>query len=441
MAYLSKSKIGSLSRSTLFLSLLVRGLGLGLGFGLTLFLVRMLTAEQLGRYYLLIMLVALVSSPVAAGWSQLILRTVAGNGDASLPREIPLIVGSARCLSLLFGIILLALAAAFYGIDLSNSGFVISILFCAIVVISQNNAFRMAIIRGSGHPVAAQTPELIVLPLSTGCLILIYTIVTGDKASAVEGFAIYLAGTFICLLLGAYMLRRLVPRQLDRITLRDLDWSLVKVWGMATLTIGSTTLLRNLGGQAESYILVYLTDTEALAKYRIALQLAALGLFVYMVCNFLAAAQFAKAWKKHDLRKIEKISARYTVLSLSFCLSVLLIVCLLDESVFMALFGPIFDSIKPVLTILLIGGCLNIATGMPLVFLTMAGHERSVLKVTVISLLSSGMVSIALIPPLGLTGAAIANVSAMLITNVTALIFAQRKLGVNFLNWSALLTR
>ena len=99
--------------------------------------------------------------------------------------------------------------------------------------------------------------------------------------------------------------------------------------------------------------------------------------------------------------------------------------------VFLGLFGTGFDSGSAALRILALGQLFNAAAGPVGSVLIMTGHERTACWGVGLGLLTTVILSIALIPPLGVTGAAIADAASFVVWNVALNVLCRKKLSIN----------
>jgi O-antigen/teichoic acid export membrane protein len=82
------------------------------------------------------------------------------------------------------------------------------------------------------------------------------------------------------------------------------------------------------------------------------------------------------------------------------------------------LFGPSFVSGETALRVLAVGGSFNALTGPVTAWLVMRGRERAVGASTVLALLVATAANLALIPRLGLLGAALVAAAAAVSLNL-----------------------
>jgi O-antigen/teichoic acid export membrane protein len=95
----------------------------------------------------------------------------------------------------------------------------------------------------------------------------------------------------------------------------------------------------------------------------------------------------------------------------------------------MGLFGPEFVAGSTVLMVLALGQLINVITGSVGFLLSMTGHERDLLKSTVIAAILMLILCAWLIPAYGMMGAAIAQTVSLSVQMFTNSWFVKRALG------------
>ena len=99
--------------------------------------------------------------------------------------------------------------------------------------------------------------------------------------------------------------------------------------------------------------------------------------------------------------------------------------------VFLGFFGSDFQAGSTALTIVALGQLVNAAAGPSGVVLIMTGHEMLAARAVGAGALANLVLAILLVPPLGVTGSAIAFASSLVLWNVALVVIARRRLGVN----------
>ena len=100
-------------------------------------------------------------------------------------------------------------------------------------------------------------------------------------------------------------------------------------------------------------------------------------------------------------------------------------------SVVLGFFGSGFQAGSTALTIVALGQLVNGATGPSATVLIMTGHELAAARAVGTGTLANLVLAILLVPPLGVTGAAIAFASSLALENIALVLIARRRVGVN----------
>lgn len=95
----------------------------------------------------------------------------------------------------------------------------------------------------------------------------------------------------------------------------------------------------------------------------------------------------------------------------------------------MSIFGKDFSSLGNILRIMAAGRYVNVLTGSVGSLLIMTGHEREQRLAVLISAVMSVILSLILIPLLGLLGAAISYAIALAAQNLLSVYFVKKRLG------------
>lgn len=183
-----------------------------------------------------------------------------------------------------------------------------------------------------------------------------------------------------------------------------------------------------------------LLDSADLGVFKSAERLAFLTTFVLLVINAILPPRFASLYRESAFLDLIALVRNGALLGLALA-SPWLVICLIFPQALLAMFGEEFTQGGNVLRIIALAQIVNVATGSVGFLLNMTGHEKLMRNVAFISSALSLIALCALIPLLGILGAALGVSLALVMQNCMALIYAWRKLGVwvlpcpNFLFW------
>jgi O-antigen/teichoic acid export membrane protein len=173
-------------------------------------------------------------------------------------------------------------------------------------------------------------------------------------------------------------------------------------------------------------------SSSDVAVFNAAQRTAMLISFVLVAVNSIAAPKFAAMHRldQYDaMRRIAKHTTRLMILSAFVPLTLMLAF----PGPILLLFGAEFIAGATSLQILAIGQFINVGTGCVGLLLTMTGHERLLRNNIFTAAAITLAMGFALVPPYGLTGAAIATATGVALQNLLSVWQVQRVLGFNTL--------
>ncbi|MCB1489114.1 MAG: lipopolysaccharide biosynthesis protein [Bauldia sp.] len=186
----------------------------------------------------------------------------------------------------------------------------------------------------------------------------------------------------------------------------------------------------NLLTNVDILLVGYFLQPDLVAVYFAATKTLALVHFVYFAVRAGGAQRFSKYYTNGDdirLRSFVRDTLHWT-----FWPSLLLVAfVLLVGKQLLLLFGPTFGSGYPLLVILSAGILARASIGPAESLLTMAGQQRLCAAIYTIAFIVNVALNLALIPVLGLSGAAIATATALLLESVALYLAARNRLGIH----------
>ena len=192
------------------------------------------------------------------------------------------------------------------------------------------------------------------------------------------------------------------------------------------------TLSSYFAGNISLYMIQFFLDTAMVGIFAVCLKLAFLISFVLVGVNTILAPKLSKLFwsgEREDLAEMVRTNSKF-IFWLSFPL--FLIIVLLAEPL-LGFFGEEFKEGKITLIILAIGQLINATSGSVGVILNMTGHQKVVMYVTLAVVVIAIVLNIVLIDYFGFLGAAIATGIAVVIQNLTLVIFSNKLLKINTL--------
>ncbi len=406
----------------------LRFLSLPLAFLASIVLARGLGPAGYGRYAFVMAVATLLAIPISRGLPQLLTREVSlyAQGEQwglfrGLLRRAHQWV-AVGCVILGGSVAALAVSRATWSIDDRWTLLLIGLILLPLIGL---NAVRTGALSGLGRVVVAQLPEALVAPgFHLVALLLLILLGLLNTATALGSMTLATAAAF---LVGAGLLRRARPPELDwaRTAYRDAQWA--RAWLPFTLLIAASVLNAELG----ILLLGWLGTDEQIGALRVADRGAQMVALSLGVVNSVIAPHIARAHREgaqHRLQVLSRNSARGALL---FAVPIALPMILFGAPIIRVLFGTEYVALGVVPLALLAGAQLvNVAFGSVGTFLTMSGYERDTLLGQAIALAVNAGSGLILIPRFGASGAAAAAAAGLVTWNVALGLQFVRRLGL-----------
>ncbi|MFO1188627.1 MAG: flippase [Alphaproteobacteria bacterium] len=170
--------------------------------------------------------------------------------------------------------------------------------------------------------------------------------------------------------------------------------------------------------------------TADVGIFSAAARTAVLSILVLIAVNAIAAPKFAAFWRKGDHEGLARM-AKQSVRLLLLLSAPVFALFLLAPGWVMGLFGPEFGAAGgPILFIIAIGQCVNVATGSIGPLLIMSGHEKAMRNNVLFGAAINLALCLGLIPAFGMLGAAIATATSLAVTNLIGAYTVWSRLGI-----------
>lgn len=204
------------------------------------------------------------------------------------------------------------------------------------------------------------------------------------------------------------------------ITVRKL---LILGWPML-VTSSMQTLMAN----TDAIMLGMWYEMGDVGVYRVAVRVGGLISVPLFAVAAIAAPKFAEIGKGHDTTRLKQM-ASFTARLLAWSTLPLCAVVLVSGRWLLSLFGPAFETGLAALIIIGVSQCVNALCGVIGVLLEMTGREKVLRNAITVGALANILLNVLLIPPFGITGAAIATASSTILWNVSLSFYALRHYG------------
>ncbi len=278
--------------------------------------------------------------------------------------------------------------------------------------------------RAHSWAIAALSPTYIVRPLLI-LAFMVAAVTAGAEHTAQTAMAAALAATYLTSLFQFFDVGRRLHRTYSRGP-RRIEFS---TWIRMSLPIflieGFGFLLTN----SDVVVVGLVLDPESVAIYYAAAKTMALVHFVLFAVKAAAAPRFAALYGQGDREGLAAFAGETVRWSFWPSLAVGLGVLLVGHFL-LSLFGPAFTAGYGVMVILLVGILAKASVGPGEVLLMMAGQQKLCMVLYAVALAANIGLNVALIPPFGIDGAAIATAGAMAIEAALLYAAVRRMLGI-----------
>lgn len=383
-----------------------------LGFAVTVVLARTLGPDSFGVYAFALAVIMVVGLPAKAGVPQLVTRETAkaqASGQWGTIRAVwrwsslvVLIVSGV----VFFGAVAAGLLFPDYfrsepGITLAIGLLMIPLMGLALV--------RASSLRGLGHTVQGQLPELAIKPLVFLMLLLGILLVSSDVLGAPQAMALNITATAVAFVIGALMLRRARPSALDQA--EPVYES--RTWLATIIPMASINAMHLINTQADILLIGVFMESADVGQYKVAAQVSLTVAFGLQATKMVAEPYFARLYHEGEKAKLERLGFGFSLVNTVAAIAVFGFLLIFGLRFLNLFFGTDFEGAYLPLLVLCTGwlvGAWFSASGQLLV---MAGFEKSYLKIRVLSVVVNLVLNIALIPLIGLLGAALSTSISM----------------------------
>lgn len=407
------------------LSLVLRALSAGLAFLLTVAIGRLLGAADAGLYFLALSVISITSVVARLGFEGTLVRFIATDVDRDewghargVLRHAVYLSGA---VSTAFSLAIVATAPLIAHSVFDNPALkpVLVIMGCSVITYNLMVLTGEAL-KGLSRVRDAMLVNGVLYPLIALCLIIPATGLLGPTGAGLA----YLGGTTVAAGIGFALWRRELAGRPER---EPVDKK--ELWASHGPLWVSTVVIRGIQPWAPLLLLGIWTEGRDVGIFGTASRLALVMSFFLIAINTVIAPRFAALHRQRDVISIERLARQFAIL-VSIAASPVFIVFIFAGDEIMRLFGPGFVSGGSVLAILAVGQAANALTGPVGVVLTMGGRERDMRTLSYASLFILCTMALALIPSMGVMGAAIATTSADILTSFLAVAFVRFRFGI-----------
>jgi O-antigen/teichoic acid export membrane protein len=396
---------------------------------LAVVLARVLGPEGFGAYALVLLALQMLSIPLGRGWGTLLMRTTARLEEEEARRHAGEILGLGRFLSLTWAAVVMAVLLGVHFFGGGGPGLTVILLISPLLTVMQNNAFRMAVLRGAQYPVFAQVPELVLRPVIMAAAVLVLALWFELEIDWQMALQVLLATSVITLALGAAVQARVIPfLWAIRVSpMRIISYG----WGMSALIIGINGFILLAFEQLDLILLSVFETSADVGIYKSAMQIGGYGGFAYALLAYVAAARLSAMWGLGDKVGIERLARRYARLSLAFTTTFVTALAVLGDMIVRVLFGQEYADAATIALVLSLGHFGSALFGMSSGILLMSNNEGLVLRGTLALLIVKFILGAAAVHWLGTVALATTSAAAIMLLNFYLFLVVRTRLGMN----------
>jgi O-antigen/teichoic acid export membrane protein len=419
--------------ATLFL---IKAGGITLALGLAIVLARGLGAQEYGIYSYALSIATLLAVPVQLGLPTLVVRDTARLKQAGEIRQMYRL-WSWSTLAVLIVSALLAIPIWLLSPHIFNQNLTVLplLIVLALVPMMSFSALRAAALRGLGHVVQGQLPEMLLRPALILALILIVQAFgpilefgkDGWRMQAQHALLMNLVATALAFVAGLILLRRIAPTSNFGSEARSLH----REWIRAGMVLGIASSAMMVNRNLDMVMLGSLRPAEEVGVYKIAVTLATLSSIALNLLNLVVQPRIAQMFAASDINGIRRLVTMVSRVGFATGCVVAMIFYGFGERLIVAAFGGDYSEAQTTLKILVLGQLANTFFGPVIMVLNMTGHERIVMWSVIACALGNIALNALLIPIYGATGAAIATATTLFAWNLILHSQSVRKLGID----------
>jgi O-antigen/teichoic acid export membrane protein len=412
-------------RRLLAVVVLLESAGVALRYLLQVFLARNAGVTQFGVYRFAYSWGTLLAIPAGLGLPAAMIRYLpAYIADRDWPRLRGLLRFASRLTLLTGGVVALVSIGVTLAIGVGTTTRSAFLVALASIPLLGLFLLQSEALRGAHRVVGARFVPNVAQPVLVAAVVGVVALVR-DNVSGVQILAAFALSYPICIGVQALLLWRphaaedvRSPRTSERREWLAVSWTL--------FLVKSAQLVLN---QSDIALVGVLSGVKAAGIYAAASRTAAFAGFGYTAVNLGTTPAVSRSWAAGDRTEMQMLLRRAARVSFipTAALTVLLIA--FSEQL-LRLFGSGFVSGRTVLLILVAGYAVNAIAGPVGSVLTITGHQTINAWVYGSAAVVQIVLYVALIPWLGITGAAIANMSTTIAWNLALFVVVQRLLHI-----------
>jgi O-antigen/teichoic acid export membrane protein len=395
----------------------------------TMLLARLLSPREIGTYFLLFSLVTIAAVIAQFGLSKSTVRLIAesiGKDQSSSPRDV------VRSIFILASVTTSIICAVlyFYGIDFIKESIFksddilllkpIIIIWIAMLVV---RALTMESFRGLHNiKLATLYGEPLTRTILACLLFVLWFFYRESNLYTVTIIAVASIG--IIVVIGVSVLYRKISSYPIKESMPYADILNIS-WPLFVVTLTNVSL-----SQADIWIIGAFKNESEVALYGAAAKLALIIGSSFNIINMVVPpliVELNKKKNKNELESLVRAAATFAVIPSSI---IILVFMLFSEHVLAIIYGEFYRNASLLLVILSVGQFVNVCTGSAGVILSMTGNQNILMRITTTSAAFMLIGGVLVAPYYGSTGVATVAATAMILSNILAVIAVKKRLGI-----------
>jgi len=203
---------------------------------------------------------------------------------------------------------------------------------------------------------------------------------------------------------------------------------------MSLIALTAPMYVGNIAGEiartSDLWILGALGEEIDVGLYGAAMRLTLMLAMMLDVINLIIPPMIAALYEKKDLAQLEKVVRSSATWSMCLVVPVALVLLIFADEILKLVFGPGFEQGATVLRILVLGHGLGVVIGSPAVILQMTGHQKTMMKLTLMSVLVGVCSQLAVVSTYGIVGVAIVSAGIIICQKSIMVYLVKRRTGV-----------
>jgi O-antigen/teichoic acid export membrane protein len=398
----------------------------GAGFLTTLLLARFLGREGYGRYAFSFAWASLLALVSTMGVDRFLVRGIAVYEVQEKWQLMKGLLGRTNQLVLLTSMMIggggCIVAVAWMSPSLRGP-FCVAMLLVPLTALT---LLRQGAMQGFGRVVSGQLPEYLIRPLLILAGIGLLEWLGHGILSPTTALGVNVVGVATAFTVGTVLLLRALPADLRLVR----PEYATRKWMRASLPmmlIAGVWLFNNYIG---TLVAGSLRGPGAAGVYTVVQNSAGLIVLFLVAANMPLAPAVARLHARGHRQQLERTTERIALTGLLVSTPICAAFALFP-GVFLGFFGADFRTGSTALTIVALGQLVNAAAGPAGNVLMMTGNELVAARAVGVAAVVNLMLAVLLVPPLGVTGSAIAFASSLVLWNISLVVIARRRLGVN----------